>query len=222
MTWAKIDDNMQNHPKVVAAGAIAELLQYRAIQYCCRYLTDGVLPAAAVPSLLTGLEHVGILTGGVRGMIEVGRGCPDIDWPAHMVAHGLWHRRKASYIVHDFLAYNREKSEVISERNARRSAGAKGAKVTNSKRWKAANAAATADPSVDGRLSPPALSEEASTPPTPPRGALGQSPHSTNGLTLTGEMFNACPDGQSGFCVKTEFLDRVPPDFRRQCQEHAG
>lgn len=149
MTWARIDDQMQHHPKIQAAGAIAELIQYRAIQYCCRYLTDGFLPANAVSSLLTGLEHVSLAEGGVPGMFEVGRDCDEIDWPEVMVDAGLWHRRKGGYLVHDFLDYNPKKTDVISVRDARRRAGASGAKVTNSRRWPSASDATHADTSAD-------------------------------------------------------------------------
>lgn len=118
MSWAKIDDQFPHHPKIVTAGPIAELLHVRAICYCCRYLTDGFLPSGAVSSILTGLEHVGLTTGGVPGMFEVGSAADDIDWTVHMVEHGLWHPCKGGYQVHDFLEYNPTKQQVTAAREA--------------------------------------------------------------------------------------------------------
>jgi DNA replication protein DnaC len=42
------------------------------------------------------------------------------------------------------------------------------------------------------------------------------------GVTMTAAMLHDCPDGQAGFCVRTEYLHRLPADLRRQCPEHAG
>ncbi len=214
MTWVKIDDNMQHHPKIVAAGAIAELLQYRAIQYCGRYLTDGFVPIEAIPALLTGLEHVGLAEGGVPGMFEIGRDCHEIDWPASMVDAGLWHARRNGYLVHDFLSYNRSRAQVSAERNLKSKAGRKGAFTTNSKRY------GSAEDAAHGRHGavevPSARGRGRSRVTTPP------SPSSSTAAELTADMLNPCADGQAGFCVRREFLDRVPPDLRRQCAEHSA
>lgn len=158
MTWVRIDDGFADHPKIVAAGPIAALIQIRALCYSARHLTDGFLPSAAVPGLLHGLEMIGIETGR-NDMMVVGEDATDIDWPTVMVTHRLWERRKGGYYVHDFLAYNRSRADVLAERKARSKAGASGAIVTNSRRWGSANqsarAAASADPSADSIPSPP-------------------------------------------------------------------
>lgn len=159
MTWAKIDDQMQHHPKIMAAGPIAELLQYRAIQYCCRYLTDGFLPVKAVASLLTGLDGIGLYPSRQQreGYMAVqGHDADELDWPSIMVAHGLWESRKNGFHVHDFLEYNRSKSDVLAEREAKRSAGVKGAQSTNTRRWRSAQAPASAAASAAARADPSA------------------------------------------------------------------
>src|SRR5262245_14644743 len=120
MVWARIDDTMKDHPKIVAAGPLAELIQYRALQYCNRYLTDGFVPYAAVAALLVGLEAF----------------APHEDWPATMVRAKLWKPRRGGYFVHDFLDYNRSKADVLAERNRKSKGGVKGAKRTNSRRWR--------------------------------------------------------------------------------------
>lgn len=145
--WARLDDNFPAHPKILEAGAICELIQVRAICYCSRYLTDGYIPAAAVPMLLTGLERIGILTGSMSGQDAL-----HVDWPSLMVAHGLWHRvnkaQRIGYTIHDFLDYNPSKKEIDEERNRKREAGLKGA----NSRWGRGNypmAGAMADAMAD-------------------------------------------------------------------------
>ena len=122
--WAKIDDNMQHHPKVIAAGPIAELIQYRAIQYCCRFLTNGRLPTEAVPSLLTGLEPLARF---------------ETDWPARMVKARLWHPTTGGFLVHDFLKYNPSRRDVLRERKRKSQGGKTGA----NRRWHKPNQAMT-------------------------------------------------------------------------------
>lgn len=170
MAWANLDDGFPDHPKVIAAGALCELLQIRAICYCTRYLTDGFIPAQAVTLLLTGFAELGI--------VDDGRLAPALsaDWPARMVAAGLWHRRKSGYLLHDFLDWNRSKKEVKTLREQKRQAGQKGAKS----RWNkpetsiAAAIAAAIAPAMDKRMphSTPLRTTPASLPgeipPTPP------------------------------------------------------
>src|SRR5262252_297925 len=155
MVWARIDDSMMDHPKIVAAGPIAELIQVRAIQYCNRFLTDGFVPTQAVASLLRGMEEFQIPYGGVPDMFQLCHEAKDLDWGAIMVDAGLWTRRKDGYAVHDFLDYNRSKKDILAERNAKRQGGSKGAKSTNIKRWGSGSASTYPDTHADGSSSPP-------------------------------------------------------------------
>jgi hypothetical protein len=144
MAWARIDDSRKDHPKIVAAGPIPELIQIRALQYSNRYLTDGFIPSAVVPSLLTGFETIAIVDGGIHG---IGAGRADgIDWPAHMIRWRLWENAKGGYRVHNFLKWNISKAGVLAKREAKQKAGVIGAKVTNSRRYGPARAAVSAAP----------------------------------------------------------------------------
>jgi hypothetical protein len=158
MAWARIDDSMMLHPKIVAAGPIAELIQYRALQYCNRFLTDGFVPAGAVPSLLTGLEA-----------FTLGR-----DWPAEMVRTRLWSVRRGGYLVHDFLDYNRSKADVIAERDRKRKGGIKGAKRTNSRRWRSGYAARSPATDDDGNSVAPIPSPKNKKEPVATDGGIAQ------------------------------------------------
>lgn len=125
VSWVKLDDHMADHPKVARLGDFAPLaiaLQVRALCYCARYLTDGVIPHQIVPQLLQGFSAWGIETGGVPGMYAVGQDADDFDWPSIMLKSGLWDRKGRDFVVHDYLEYNPSRQEVLKERerNAQR------------------------------------------------------------------------------------------------------
>jgi len=122
VTWVKIDDQMPDHPKFAALGPLgvfAFTLQLRALCYSARYLTDGVIPEAVVPTLLAGFDAWSIETGGVENLVAVGAAASDHDWPALMVAQGLWDRqRNGNYRIHDYHGYNPTRDTVLKEREA--------------------------------------------------------------------------------------------------------
>lgn len=120
MTWVKVDDHLADHPKVLGLGKLAPLalaLQIRALCYCSRYLTDGRVPAGAIPGLLDGFDAWGIETASVPGMFAIGVEADELDWPAMMVRAGLWERlRGGDYLIHDYLDYNPSRESVLLER----------------------------------------------------------------------------------------------------------
>ena len=120
MTWGRLDDEFPDHPKVLSAGPLAELLQVRAICYANRHLTDGVIPAAAV----------GKLTHDFDRLILDGTDARSIDWAGIMVKHGLWEPHGADYQIHDFLVYNLAKADVLATRQSRSRAGRLGGQAS--------------------------------------------------------------------------------------------
>jgi hypothetical protein len=56
MGWARIDDTHADHPKVIAAGPMAELLDVRAICWSNRFETDGRVTRAALVQLSRGIR----------------------------------------------------------------------------------------------------------------------------------------------------------------------
>ncbi len=102
MAWARIDDAMPDHPKVLSAGALAELVEYRAICYANRYLTDGFIPFGALDRLIGGLER--IFDG------------PHEELATRLVRAGLWKRVRGGWRIHDFLKYNLSRKEVEDSR----------------------------------------------------------------------------------------------------------
>ncbi len=117
MSWVKIDDQFPEHPKLMAVGLEGQGLQIAALCYCARQLTDGFIPAAALP-LLTGLGPKASTT-----------------WTERMVAAGLWepiaNGMANGWQIHDYLQYNPARKDVLEQRQRvsqeRSKAGSKGA-----------------------------------------------------------------------------------------------
>lgn len=116
MTWAKIDDQFPEHPKIVAVGEEAAWLTVKAICWSSRHLTDGFIPKVVA-------EHLAQSPGRpAEKAVEMIR---------KLVRHHLWDRVKDGYRVHDYLNYNPSKKSVLAERARKKRAGVLGAKA----RW---------------------------------------------------------------------------------------
>lgn len=108
MSWARIDDQYPDHPKIVAAGHAAMALDVAGICYCARFLTDGFIPEDQVPRLLTH-PNPGELVG---ALLRVRR----------------WETAAGGYLVHDYLDYNPTRAQALATRQARSAAGRRGGK----------------------------------------------------------------------------------------------
>ena len=121
MVWAKIDDAILDNPKIVAAGVYGFALHVAAISWCCRNLTDGVIPFARVSGLLH-LKQVQIDSANpfalADGDSSMGgeTGLDPVDVADHLVAVGLWRDVPGGYELNDFLEYNPSRESVLSER----------------------------------------------------------------------------------------------------------
>lgn len=124
MEWVKIDDNLPDHPKVLAIPrehrAEAMWLFVRANCYCSRNLTDGFVPLGYFDDAQATVQH----------LLEVGL---------------LDDAPPTGYRVHDYLDYNRSKEQVEEFKAKRKAAGQKGGLATAQARATAnATASATA------------------------------------------------------------------------------
>ena len=125
MTWAKFCDTILDHPKCIEAGEDATSLFIRSVVWCCKHLTDGRIPRAAVRTITA-------------------RADAD-DLAARLVAVGLWEDRDGAWWVHDFLDYNPSRAEVDGKRadlTAKRSAAGR---AGNLARWGRGGAASQTD-----------------------------------------------------------------------------
>jgi hypothetical protein len=97
MSWLKLDDGFADHPKVLELSDAAFRLHVRAMCWCARQETDGVLSKAALASL-----------GSKQKIAD------------ELVKAGLWKKRDSGHEVHDFLKYNPSRAQREAERAATR------------------------------------------------------------------------------------------------------
>jgi hypothetical protein len=99
MAWARFDDGFYDHPKVLGLDPKLELqcdgLHLKAVCWCSRHLTDGVVPKNMIP-LLNGTKKLA----------------------AELVRVGIWEDSGTDYVIHDYLDYNPSREKVLSERKA--------------------------------------------------------------------------------------------------------
>lgn len=99
MVWVKHDDNFSSNPKVWQLSDKAYRLHMCAIEYCARFLTDGVLE----PHSLAQIAAVAKCSRPARLVDE-------------LVAGRLWVKRTEGWRIHDFLKYNRSREQVEAHR----------------------------------------------------------------------------------------------------------
>src|SRR5712692_10081664 len=104
MSWARLDDNVIDHPKIVGLSLEAECVFYRGCVYVNRQQSQGFIPAGA-------LSHLARGKGPAQRMAIA----------AALVAAKLWHERPNGWEVHDWHVYARppKDSEALREAGAR-------------------------------------------------------------------------------------------------------
>jgi hypothetical protein len=95
MPFIQLDDQITEHPKILQAGAVAAWVWTSAIAYCQRQLTDGFVPAAAVPRLAQ-------------------EATPKVL--ARLVSLHLLDRVDGGFLVHDYLDHNPSRVTVLRRR----------------------------------------------------------------------------------------------------------
>lgn len=102
MPWVKLDDGFFDHPKALAAGPLGIAMFVAGLCYCSRHLTDGFIPAEAVPRLIS-------LPPKQSARVS-----------SDLVRAGLWRTCPGGFIVHDYLEYQPSRAQVNAERQAAR------------------------------------------------------------------------------------------------------
>lgn len=101
MAWLKVDDRVRTHPKIAKAGPLAAWMWLCSLCYCREHLTDGFVPAEAVPTLAVGMPQP---ARQARRLVEV----------------GLWHEVDGGYRVHDWGDWNPSREAVMALRDKER------------------------------------------------------------------------------------------------------
>lgn len=101
MTWVRIDDSFARHRKVAPLSDRAFRLHVTLLCECAHQLTDGWMPLAVLPTLPSAPRGKAL-----RATIQ------------ELVDAGLWREESGKIFVHDFLAYNKPRAEVIERREA--------------------------------------------------------------------------------------------------------
>jgi hypothetical protein len=94
LSWFKIDDGFDTHPKTLAAGNEAAGLWVRCGAYCSRHLTEGRVPRAV--ALMYGDMHL------IDTLVKV----------------GLFEPIEDDWLIHDFHDFNPSKEKVLGDREA--------------------------------------------------------------------------------------------------------
>lgn len=95
MTWARLDDHLDENLKVVGLSDRAFRAFVESVCYSARNLTDGFIPHA----------------------VALRR------WPkvrTDLLGAGLWESREFGYQVHDYLEYNPSRERILAQREAER------------------------------------------------------------------------------------------------------
>ena len=159
MTWVRIDDRFNEHPKLAAVGPVGWGIWIAGLAYCNRNLTDGFIPRAIA------IGFGGDWTLLVRPepgdpnpdrelvwTIDRGTGAHgesmDTQWIIdRLVDNDLWNETPGGYLVHDYSDYQPTKAEVLQQRAQKEAAGRAGGIA-------AARARAMADGTAEGLAKP--------------------------------------------------------------------
>lgn len=103
VNWLRLDDGFSDHPKITGLTDTAFRVHVCGLNYCARYLTDGMVPAARVPAWVGGRRRPETVVG-------------------ELVRAGLWHPVDGAdeYAIHDFGDWNPTRDRVERARKVNR------------------------------------------------------------------------------------------------------
>ena len=108
MTWVNLDDKMPEHPKNVGLSDGAFRLHVSAICYSNRFLTDGIISADMITQLVPKYRKT---------------------YLDELLRQAVWIELvpEESYMIHDYLDWNKSRAWVLARRKASAEGGRKGA-----------------------------------------------------------------------------------------------
>lgn len=121
MAWAKLDDAMCFHEKVVEAGNAAVGVWARLISWSAQHLTDGVVPEH-VAKLVAGESRGALRALEQAGLVRRQPGDPRASERANTTLRRSQSNARSPgvYVIHDYLDYNPSRAEVEGKREKER------------------------------------------------------------------------------------------------------
>lgn len=136
MSWVRIDDHFDEHPKFAAAGPIGMALWLAGLAYANRNLTDGFIPWAAARNLVS-WSFLGPDDGAGRKIYRlsvssgmVGNDVDDDFAITLLLDCGLWEERDDGYEIHDYAQYQPTKSAIEATHALKQAAGQAGGQAS--------------------------------------------------------------------------------------------
>jgi hypothetical protein len=115
--WVKLDDNVADHPKILAAGAPAFALWVAALCWSNRHLTDGRITPVAARSMAASFDL-------------------DLDATAARLCDvGLWVADGDGFAIHDFADYQPSAAEAREKREGLSAVRAEAGRLGAMARW---------------------------------------------------------------------------------------
>lgn len=193
MGWLRLDDQYDDHPKIVTAGPEAAWLDVRGMLFCARHETDGFIPEAQLTRI--GSEFS---TSKRRKLVST------------LVSVQRWEKVDGGYRVNDFLEYNPTQAQKEDERAAARERMRKA-------RENKGRSSGEQKPNKRRSSGNPVPAPPLSSPPTPPEGgrrANGTNPRSVaknrelESLRLLMASCSECSDNPNVLCGRCTGLNR--------------
>lgn len=101
MSWFRVDDQANGHPKFLGASFELRGFWLAAGVWCAQYLTDGRVPETALASIAA---HGGIDLARARVLAD------------ELVQRRLWRRRSDGFVFNDWTEYNPTRETVENQR----------------------------------------------------------------------------------------------------------
>ena len=119
MAWVKVDDQIDQHPKVVQAGPLALALYVAGLAYCNRSLTDGFIPSSVARRLVDWQATDKAGNEWALAYVDQQGGTATVNSVSvinSLVEFGLWDRASGGYRVHDYEHYQPTRAQVQARR----------------------------------------------------------------------------------------------------------
>lgn len=138
MAWVKLDDGFPRHRRVQELGrdTVAKWLHVTALCYCSEHLTDGLVDAVALRTIIATAD---VTPAAAKRAIP------------KLLKAGLWvqHEARQAWVIRDYHDYNPTAAEVKERRRVRSEAGQLGGIRSGESRRSKAKANGEANASWD-------------------------------------------------------------------------